>query len=61
MQGEKGEVGPEGTPGQTGLPGKNVSKLLKFTLIQIYYNAPTHPPTQGQPGVDGPPGPPVSY
>ena len=26
MQGEKGEIGPEGTPGQMGLPGKNVSK-----------------------------------
>lgn len=27
MQGEKGEIGPEGTPGQMGLPGKNVSEL----------------------------------
>ena len=31
MQGEKGEIGPEGTPGQMGLPGKNVSKLSAYS------------------------------
>ena len=41
MQGEKGEVGPEGTPGQTGLPGKNVSKLLKFKFTIMHPH--THP------------------
>lgn len=69
MQGEKGEIGPEGVPGQRGLPGKNVSKLLKCHLyresnstnITKKINTLQRIDPQGQPGIDGPPGPPVSY